>query len=871
MIRTMKHLHRTLLAILIVCGLVSSCKEDESVPADGYGYVQFDVAARGTRAGEKLEHLSSAKKIRVVMTHDGRTFSQTLPLRAFNESNAELGQQSDKLKLAKGRYALTGFYLYNQMDSAIYASGGEEIAFDIVGAGLHVQHLDIDAVVRGMVQFDLVKQFVETRADNSDYAFSSIKGVSFTVRNVFTQERHHINNVTVTHVKTRDEDETGHNITSSIAECDTTVWLPVGTYQVIDYTTYSDKKCRYILGVGQEKNAPAFVVKANEKTSEAQVPILLSKASERLKDYAALKAIWDALDGPHWKYIGQVETAGCNWDFDKDLDLWGEQPGVTLQSDGRVSVLSLLGFGVRGVVPDAIGQLTQLRVLYLGSHDETVGGMTAKDINEWNNPERKEAQRSSYENMFLCGDARQNLSEAFQKSINNDPKQRPIVNSRIDLKNVQTGYMTNQITGISRAVMRLTELQLFYIANSPITTEGFFRDIEPDSPFYGEELDWGKFKSLTDVEIYNCPKLTALPTEMLAPLPELQLLNVANNYGISGTQLKADWEALINGKSGGMLQILYMGNNNLEETPSHADLKRMYKLSCLDLSNNKLHTVHPFGKGVNIVKLFLDHNKITEIPADENGFFSNYSDVETMSFSFNQLTEVPDIFNAKSVYTIESVDFSHNNIKRLQHGEEFKGINASTVNLSYNPFDEFPARIFKAGSAISYLLLAGCGLKEIPEGAMTGDKSFYLTSVDLSYNRLKALPTDFYATNMPYLFGLDISGNQFSEIPYQPLDCYTLTVLIARRQRDDAGNRTLRTWLTGIYQHPSLTAYYLGGNDLRKIEDTISPNIYIFEIKDNPNISIDLSGVCAYIAAGYYQLVYDKTQDIRGCSYLDLE
>jgi hypothetical protein len=63
----------------------------------------------------------------------------------------------------------------------------------------------------------------------------------------------------------------------------------------------------------------------------------------------------------------------------------------------------------------------------------------------------------------------------------------------------------------------------------------------------------------------------------------------------------------------------------------------------------------------------------------------------------------------------------------------------------------------------------------------------------------------------------------------------------------------------------------VGGNDLRKIDDTISPNIFYFEIADNPNISIDLSAVCDYIRLGYYMLVYDVTQDIRGCDALDLE
>ena len=60
-------------------------------------------------------------------------------------------------------------------------------------------------------------------------------------------------------------------------------------------------------------------------------------------------------------------------------------------------------------------------------------------------------------------------------------------------------------------------------------------------------------------------------------------------------------------------------------------------------------------------------------------------------------------------------------------------------------------------------------------------------------------------------------------------------------------------------------------NDLGKIEDTISPYILLFEIKDNPNISIDLSEVCPYIEMGYYELIYDSTQNIRGCDALNLD
>ena len=54
--------------------------------------------------------------------------------------------------------------------------------------------------------------------------------------------------------------------------------------------------------------------------------------------------------------------------------MWGNQPGVSLDNKGRVISLSLEGFGAKGRVPDAIGQLTELRVLSLGSHNEKLGG-----------------------------------------------------------------------------------------------------------------------------------------------------------------------------------------------------------------------------------------------------------------------------------------------------------------------------------------------------------------------------------------------------------------------------------------------------------------------------------------------------------------
>ena len=70
-----------LLLVAMMTLVVTSCSDDNTEGWDGtYGYVQFDllskkVSARATRAAaiDKLEKLGDAKKIKVVMEHDGTT------------------------------------------------------------------------------------------------------------------------------------------------------------------------------------------------------------------------------------------------------------------------------------------------------------------------------------------------------------------------------------------------------------------------------------------------------------------------------------------------------------------------------------------------------------------------------------------------------------------------------------------------------------------------------------------------------------------------------------------------------------------------------------------------------------------------------
>lgn len=897
-----KKLHNLFLLPLLL-GLLSivmpGCSDDdENALQSEYGYVQFklyksasfgaEVASRAA-ANDQLDSLYDAKKIKVILEYNGTQVSQTLPLHSYNAENAEFGLRSDKLQLTTGTYTIIGYYLYNKLDQQILAgSATESNTFNVVSGGLEVKPLAIETAKRGMVQFKLEKTGLSRAA--GAYLFSTIRLVDVTVTNTFTNESKTFKKLKVKYQEEflgPDEYEKPEDLQDTddqykkigTAQCDTTVWLPAGNYRVTSYTTYSKNGSVETALETQPVEGKAFVISDNTTNIEANVPIKLSETFEYIKDYLALKEIWEAMDGKNWSFYGDAAAHGTNWNFNKELDMWGDQPGVTLNNQGRVVGLVLAGFGAKGFLPDAIGQLTELEVLNLGSHDEKVGGhmYQESDFKNGLNEQQKKNMRYHYEKHFLKYDPRADMSEMIVNSVNSDPSQKRInKNSRITLKDTQIGVMTSKIEGVSKAIYRLTKLQQFYIGNAPVKYDQIataFTDADKaDSPYkvYSEEFTedaWSKMTALTDIELYNCPMLTQIP-EFYYNLPELQAFNIACNRGISAQQLREDFTRLASEEVGKKIQILYMGYNNLEELPEKDALKNMVKLGLLDLTHNNVKKLHPFGSHVRLSSLYLDHNEITEIPANFCGFTEK---VETLGFANNKLTKIPNIFDAKSVFVMGGVNFSNNEIDGVEDPGNFKGINAASVTLSYNKFTTFPKELFTSGSPISTLDMSNNLLTEIPEGSIKGKKAYLLGIIDLRFNKLTKLSDDFRSTTLPYLTNMDLSYNCFTEVPPEPLNSANLRAIGIRHQRDANGNRTLRKWPTGITLCPSLTQLQIGSNDIRKVDETLTPRLYILDIADNPNISIDVTSICPYLEQNLVRLFYDKTQDIRGCDALGIE
>ncbi len=883
----MKYLRSIVIALLTAffCGILGGCTAEEM--ADNrereYGYIQFklyksasydDMVAGSTPSTKavvkELDYLADASKVKVTLKYGETTIAQTLPLSAAGKEEAEFGMRSDKIKFLSGEYVVAFFELYDMNDELLYVSEGVNSSVSVVAGGLTVHDLLVDVTPRGKVRFTLTKQMdfentPSTKAANREYTFDEIKTFTITVQNKETFERTTFEKLPGEFSIHFDDDEETFGYQTSTIVCDSLLSLPAGVYEVYSYQTYDASKI--LLETNNRPSKVEFTVVDNRIT-EAKPQIKLYESDEYIKDGYALYEIWKALDGPNWYGAGESDVLGSNWDFNRDPDLWCNQPGVQVHANGRVARISIGEFGFRGHVPAAIGQLTELVELYLGTHNENQGNMS-HTYDPTLDPEKSLAERKSNRMAFH----KQYLDAIHPATQVSEPVALGLALKDIhipatalydqgyteeqifDMKSgaqlqirpmdMNHGKLTNGLKSLPKEMGNLTKLEILYIANGELE----------DLP---EEM--GNL-NLTDVEIYNCPKMTRFPMA-LTKMPNLVSLNISNNSQWSAEEVYKGLDGLATGPSNEKIQILYARQNSLEELP--ASFANMKKIGLLDLAFNRISKMHPLGKEVAPVQLFLDNNRLTEIPVDENGIFCTLDDTEKVSIQHNQLTVFPNIFTSKTQYVLGSVDFSFNQITGFP--ADFRGINVETLTLASNPIKVFPKELAQTDSQVAYIILRGCQVEEIEEGSFDGKYSNYLVSFDLSYNHLKKLPRDFTADKLPYLYGLDVSYNSFSEFPWSPLNCPGLTVLAVRCQRDADGERCLREWPTGIYQHVGLRALYLGSNDLRKIDDTISYMIFNLDISDNPNITFDASDICYYWQAGAFNLIYDKTQNIIGCA-----
>lgn len=863
-----------------------------------YGYIQFRLykAASYTKAGGDdmmLQYLADATKIKVELSDGKNNISQSLVLNS-SDASAEFGLRSDKMKLLAGKYRIVSYSLFGNLDQNIYentpsSSPLMDSEFTIVPGGVCVHDLLADVQPRGKIRFTLTKDTTaftpQTRASERlrEYTFDEIKAVDIALRSKDDKVELFSAIPVKYSMHFLDNADPADGYRTSTVICDTLLSIPAGEYTIDYYVAYDDKKANAMSLLERNENVKLenpIIVRDNE-VKEQNIPVRLYQSDSYLKDYYALKAIWEALDGPNWYYSGEDYPTGSNWDFNKDCDLWGDQPGVSLHSNGRVALINVSDFGFRGTLPAEIAQFTELTELYLGTHNDANQNEFVDKTLEPGTANRFERHKEYLSGKYLPEQMSEPIARALKEHNISIPSISMYETKTEDqlfdkvtgrsllpqLKDAAVGKLYNGLTAIDPAIWTLDKLERLTVANGLLTEF-------PKKPDYITDRDKG-FAALTDLEIYNCRDLKN-PQDALKDMPALISVNLSqNNQKWSSEEANELLHSLASGRSAKKIQILYMNKSNLTHVDGNV-LRNMTSLGLLDLSDNKITEVTAFGPEINLVQLHLNNNQIESLSRGQNGeAFCGMADVETFSVRNNKIRQFPDIFDAKSLYGMASVDFSYNDIANFEGYDEkgvktsgSKGIYVETLTLANNPIKVFPDYFKDTDSKIAYINMRGCQMETFRDSCFCYPNSVYLTSFDFSYNRLKDLPKDFHAGNIPYLYGLDVSYNAFTIFPFEQFDMAGLTVFAIRGQRDDNGERCLTEWPTGVYNHVGLRGLYLGSNDIRTVNDKISTLCYYLDISDNPNIVFDASYVCYEWQEGMYYLIYDKTQTILNCDLM---
>lgn len=859
----MKCLMWMILASISLFTMNSCSDEDEGNPAENpYGYIQLKLYKQASRAlmeGDALNRLDEARKIELSLIHKGKSIKQSLNLYSTGGvEGSEFMLTSENLKLATGEYQIVGYVIYGAYKEGTMAeilqvgSPDENRSFSITSNHITVHSLPIECVAYGSFSAVMEKVLPEiemTRADGYTFTdlfnYESIDSIRF----VFSRNVDGINYREEHKVKAWRKKNERYFHTDTLT-------LQAGDYTLFRYELI-DKRRKFMYAADTELT---FTIRHFEFNSQV-VPVEIPE-SEAMHDYIALRQIWDAMDGKNWSFNGDSEEPGANWLFEfedgtpRPIDAWGNQPGVELNSKGRVISLNLGAFNPLGVVPSAIGQLTELQILYLGTHDEEFVG----DVNDGTGKFRY----SPYALMNNGIDIREHRLDIARERTSMRRKTESSVSYRSPLKfdkQVEKDYKylstyaqlagepANRITGIDEAIGKLENLEMLFIANAQI--EKLPKSI-------------GKLSKLSDLELFNLP-LTELDASIFEGLTELVSVNVSGLYNMSPDKILNVLEHMcLNCPN---VQLLYINENKLTSLPEN--LYRMSDLRLLDAAFNKITHV-PSIQPIAPVQLILDFNKISEFPAD----FCGVDDMELFTCVANNLQQFPAFLsNMEGGYAIQEIDLTTNKMHGFQDG--FKGIRVEKLTLAMNEMGkregnkgvgEFPREFADTKSEINYLVLANNHIDTIRNAAL---KDFHsLQALDCAGNNLKDIPNGFNTANLPNLSGVEFSYNEFREFPENVLNVARMSQLLMASQgyyRDEAETKWVRSmtqWPAYLHEHPGLVIVNLSGNDFRAVTNFPS-NLNSLDVSNNPNIKMTVPAIVTYlIQNGLFGFTYDEEQDI---------
>ncbi len=306
------------------------------------------------------------------------------------------------------------------------------------------------------------------------------------------------------------------------------------------------------------------------------------------KDRAALIALYDATNGGNWQ-------SNTNWKTDKPLSEWF---GVKTNESGQVTELRLSYNKLSGSIPTALGQLTNLRGLWLS--DNGLSGQIPVELGQLTN-----LQVLSLRDNGLSGQIPVELGQ---------------------LHNLQElSLSNNELSGqIPTALGQLENLTELRLEGNP----GLY------APSDAEFREW-----LANLEEFSIDNLDPIDDSDRAALIALYDATNGGNWQ-SNTNWKTDkplseWYGVSTNESGQVIRLWLFSNGLSGQIP--VELGQLTNLETLALGSNELSGQIPveLGQLTNLKTLALGSNELSgQIPVE----LGQLTNLKTLALGSNELS-----------------------------------------------------------------------------------------------------------------------------------------------------------------------------------------------------------------------------------------
>ncbi|CAH0719906.1 unnamed protein product, partial [Brenthis ino] len=393
------------------------------------------------------------------------------------------------------------------------------------------------------------------------------------------------------------------------------------------------------------------------------------------------------------------------------------------------------------------------------------------------------------------------------------------------------------------------------------------------------ELSLGAFNGLRELHTldlaYN--NIRKIPSDLFCALENIISLNLTHN------KIKFVDELGFGHKCGSTLQTIDLSYNDIMSLPADSEILHLRRLTQLFLQNNKISELpgEVFGDLLSLKVVNLSENAINYLP---EGLFQNTREIREIYLSYNDLEILPKkLFNRLEQLVV--LDLSANKLKGDHIEDETFGglIRLIVLDLSHNALAGVARNMFKDLFFLQILNLSNNSIGFIEDNAFS--PLFNLHTLNLELNKLRTIEDHVFNglfilnklnlnnnilsyiaenafKNCSDLKELDLSSNKLTKVPEAILQLPFLKSLdLGENLLTEISNNSFQnlSQLTGLrlidnqignlsagmfWGLPSLQVLNLAKNKIQSIEtETFQKNVQLEAVRLDGNFISDINGV----------------------------